>query len=527
MGALAHHAHATCRRKRCLKIQPAPRSASVIPIAEAGEPNWLSQPTALLVAAIAGLTLARVLVAGSTGLTDDEAYYRLWGLAPALSYLDHPPMVGWMIAAGRWIAGDDTLGIRLGAVLVSLVGPFILWRTTSLLFGPRVAQRAVWIALAMPLMAVGGIIVTPDTPSVLFWGLSAWALAELHVSRNANWWFMVGVFAGLGVLSKYSNLFVGAGIILWLLAVPANRYWFRTWQLWAGGVLAGVLALPVVLWNAQHDWVSFAKQFGRVGHGHQVTAHYLGELAGSFFGLASPGIAALALLGLARVVRSASAKRDQSNAMVAAGILPLLSYFLLHALHDRVQPNWLAPLYPSFAICAAIALATIDKTRSPGNLFGSLGKGALAVGFVLSGLIYIHAVTPLAQIPGLKDPSSQMRGWRQLAADVERIRVATGACWIATSSYATTGQLAYELKGKAPVAQLTERLRYLHLPAIDDATLACPALYVELERRRSESLLLERFRSVSFVANVVRKDRAAIASYAIYLVAGPYPRALP
>lgn len=510
-----------------MTIQPDPRAASAMPIEE-GEPNWLGRPTALLAAVIVGLTLVRVLVAGNAGLTDDEAYYRLWGLAPALSYLDHPPMVGWMIAAGRWTLGDNPLSIRLGAVFASVVGPFILWRTTRLLFGPRIARRTVWIALAMPLIAVGGVIVTPDTPSVLFWGLSAWALAELHVSRNANWWLIVGLFAGLGLLSKYSNLFVGAGIVLWLVAVPANRSWFRAWQLWAGGVLAGILAFPVVFWNAQHGWVSFTKQFGRVGHGHQVTASYLGELVGAFFGLASPVIAVLALLGLVQVVRSAIAAKDQSNVMLATGILPLLSYFLLHSIHDRVQPNWLAPLYPSLAICAAIALGTIERARTPGNVFGNLGKCALAVGFLVSGLIYLHAITPLVQIPGLKDPTSQMRGWRQLAEDVERVRVSTGACWIATSSYATTGQLAYELKDKAPVAQLTERLRYLHLVPIDDAILACPALYVELERRSSEVLLLERFRSVSFVTNITRNHRGtAIASYAIYLVADPHTNALP
>ena len=51
-----------------------------------------------LVAAIVGLSVAHALMAGVTGLTDDESYYRLWSLAPAMSYYDHPPMVAWMTA---------------------------------------------------------------------------------------------------------------------------------------------------------------------------------------------------------------------------------------------------------------------------------------------------------------------------------------------------------------------------------------------------------------------------------------------
>lgn len=475
----------------------------------------------LLIAVVVGLALVRLLVAALAPLTDDEAYYRLWALAPAMSYLDHPPMVGWMIAAGRAITGDTALGVRLLAVLASLAGPLVLWRAATLLFGPDVARRTVWIALAMPLMAVGGVIITPDTPSVLFWGLAAWATAELHVSRDANWWLAVGLFAGLGLLSKYTNLFVGAGILLWLALIPANRAWFRSWQLYAGGVLACLLALPVVAWNVEHEWVSFAKQFGRVGRGQGFTPVYLAELVGGFLGLMSPIIAGLAAFGLVRIVRSAVADKDQSSALIAAGMLPFLAYALVHALHDRVQPNWTAPLYPSFAICAAIALGHLETQTSASRVFGRLGFSAVALGFLLSGLLYVHAVRPLVQLAGTRDPSSQMRGWREFAAEVDRQRLASGACWIATSSYATTAQLAFALRDKALVVQLDERVRYLHLPPINEKVLSCPAIYVELQRRSAPELLAERFAHVTPLGSIVRAQGGTpIAPYAVYAVSG-------
>jgi 4-amino-4-deoxy-L-arabinose transferase-like glycosyltransferase len=67
------------------------------------------------------LALLRAAVAATTELSDDEAYYRLWALAPAMSYLDHPPMVAWLIAAGQAVLGDTPLGVRLAAVLTSLL----------------------------------------------------------------------------------------------------------------------------------------------------------------------------------------------------------------------------------------------------------------------------------------------------------------------------------------------------------------------------------------------------------------------
>ena len=468
-----------------------------------------------MLGAIGLLAVLRGVVAAATDLTDDEAYYRLWALAPALSYFDHPPMVALLIAAGRGLLGDNPLGIRLGAVLTSLLGPFVLWRTMFLLFGARLALRAVWFALAMPLLTVGGIIITPDTPSVLFWGLAGWAMAELYASRNPNWWLAVCLFAGFGLLSKYTNLFVAAGIVLWLIGVPKNWHSFRSWQLWAGGALAVLLSLPVVIWNANHGWASFAKQFGRVVREQGYAPTYLLELIGGFLALASPVLAVYAIVGSWVVVRSALTRREEPCLLLAVSLVPLLGYFFVHALHARVQANWLAPLYPAFAACAALAAtARQDRALLPG------AGSALLVGFLLSGLICVHAVFPLALIA--KDPSNQIRGWRQLAQDVERLRVAHGACSIATSHYGIAGQLAYHLPRHVPVVPLTEPIRYAHLPPVGEDVLACRALYIDLARRPLPALLAERFGSVVALPPLTRSHHgAALTDYRLALLSHP------
>jgi hypothetical protein len=465
------------------------------------------------------LALIRGAVAATVDLSDDEAYYRLWALAPALSYLDHPPMVAWLIAAGRHILGDTSLGIRLAAVLTSLLGPLLLWRTVGLLFGADVARRAVLFALAMPLLTVGGIIITPDMPSVLFWGLAGWGLAELYASRNANWWLAVGLFAGLGLLSKYTNLFVGAGILIWLVGLRENWRWFACWQLWAGGAISALLTLPIVLWNREHDRASFGKQFGRVVRDQAWAPTFLLEMAGSFIGLASPLIAALALVGLTMVVSAAVKCRQSQSALLAVSLLPLLCYFLVHALHARVQPNWLAPLYPALAATAAIATSAA-RPRWGFDRMPNVIAVALALGFVLSGLLCAHAVRPLVVIA--KDPTSQMRGWRPFAAMIDGLRLAHGACSVATSHYTITAQLAYHLPSGVPVVPLNDALRYVHLPPIDPAIRRCPALYVELVRRPLPAGLGARFQSRVPLGTLSRRHRGqTVADYKIMLLAEP------
>jgi hypothetical protein len=471
----------------------------------------------LLLVAVLALTALRGLVAETTGLTDDEAYYRLWTLAPALSYLDHPPMVAWLMAAGRALGGDTAFGLRLPSLAISLVGPFVLWRTACVLFGREVAIPAVAFSLVMPLIAVGGIIITPDAPSVFFWGLCAWALAELHVSRNANWWLAVGVFAGLGLLSKYTNLFVGAGILLWLLAVPRNRRWLASWQLWAGGLLAIVLTLPVIFWNARYQWASFDKQLGRAARGADWTVAFLFEMVGGFIGLASPLIALIGLIGLARILQEALRKRDERAILVVSGLAPMVLYFLVHALHARVQANWLAPLYPAMALVAGYQLVMSRSAFKPRWFAASLAMGA-----VLTGLVYAHAIAPFVVLPGSRDPTSQMRGWPELGEKIEALRRQTGAAWIGTGHYGTEGQVAFALRGGVPVLQVNDRLRYVHLPPVDSALATSPGLVIESTDRDEQDMLRARFRSVKPVGELARTVRGVeLGTYAAFLVSDP------
>jgi hypothetical protein len=142
---------------------------------------------------------------------------------------------------------------------------------------------------------------------------------------------------------------------------------------------------------------------------------------------------------------------------------------------------------------------------------------ALGVGFVMTGVIYLHALSPVIAIR--KDPSEQMRGWPALADAIDRKRRETGAGWVATSSYATTAQLAMALKGRSEVAQLDQRIRYIFLPPLPAALVKQPALYVEIERRVEPSLLSAKFRKITPVGTLKRDNGSKEgAMYKLFLL---------
>jgi len=509
----------------------APRSPGAS--AEAGR---LFSPAAVALL-VAALTLVRLAFATVVPITEDEAYYRLWALHPAFGHLDHPPMVGWWIAAGFAAAGDGLLGIRLPSIFAAALGSLALWRTAFLLAGrdAAVAGRTVVWFNATLLVGAGSLIATPDQPATLFWGLTLWALAEGAFGRRngdgaafaCGWWLAVGLFAGLGLLSKYSTLFLGAGILLWLVA--DRRRWgaFREPRLWIGGALAMALFAPVVAWNAAHGWASFAKQFGRAA-GEGLSFVYLPELLAGQIGLVGPlmvpflAIGVVAAIGAMRSGGVHGLATGNPPASAAALLLltsaPFLAYLLVHALHDRVQANWPAPLYPAIAILAATAAAGPAVAARPwlGALRGGVAPVGIGVGLVALSL----AAMPL---PGLArlDPLARFRGWDDLAADVDAARRQAGAAWIATAGYGPTAMLAYFLRD-VPVVQLDERLRYVNAPPPDPALLSEPALFVVDARARKTDALLARFAEHTELGSVERWAAGApVATFRLFGLAAP------
>lgn len=469
-------------------------------------PVWLRP--GFLVLFVLALTSARLWAGANAGLSEDEAYYRLWGLDPAWGYFDHPPMVGWWVAAGQWIAGDTALGTRLVGILAAALGSAAIWRTAAVLYNPRAAGWAVLFFNATFLIGIGSLITTPDAPSVLFWGLTIWALAELLHSENANWWLAVGLFAGLGLVSKYSVLFLGVGIIVWLLWVPTMRRAFATWQLWAGGLIAVVICLPVISWNADHEWASFVKQFGRaVPHGW--TLKYVFEFIGAEIGLLNPLIAVLAIVGFACAAKRTAFKREQVAGLLLLTTLPFLAYLTLHAFHSRVQANWPAPIFPAAILVAAAMAAGVDNPRSRvGKVLRLCRNGAVPLGIVLSLAFYVHAVSPLTGSLARKDPSFQTRGWPEIAAALKTAAAENDARWIGTGAYGMTGQLSFALRdAQLPVIQLTERIRYAMADAPGADLLQHTALYVSVARRDASGRFKDRFAAITPLKVLKRQVR--------------------
>ena len=479
----------------------------------------LVRNTVLTILALVGLRLAAAVW---TPLTFDEAYYWMWSKHLAGGYYDHPPMVAVVIRLGTMIAGDTELGVRLASVLLALPMSWAVYRTTAILFGGARAAATAVILLNVTLMAaVGTLIVTPDGPLLVASSFVLFFLAKVLETRRGAWWLAVGAAVGAALLSKYTALFFGPAILIWLVSVAKLRRWLLSPWPYLGGLVALALFAPVILWNADHHWVSFLKQMGRARI-EDFRPAFIGELIPTQIAFATPLVFILGVMGLyALATRKTGAAA--ARVLVNSAFWTIVAYFVWHSLHARVEANWFAPVYPAFAIAAAAAAHLTQWEARAQRLADFCLRWAAPVGVVMFALLIVQANT--GWLSGYRRDATVRSvgvGWRELAAGVEAVRVRTGAACVLAPDYGTTGWLAFYLPKGSCVVQPTQRIRWVNMPAPDPALLAGKLLYVDELRPGGRPYLKDAFRRIERVAELKRmRGPLTIETYALDLLQDP------
>jgi hypothetical protein len=453
---------------------------------------------------VAAATLVRVVAGAIVPLTEDEAYYRLWSMQPAFGYFDHPPMIAWWVWLGRHLAGDNPLGLRLIPTLATAATSFLTFDVARLagLSGRVAARAAVWLNATL-LVGFAGELAVPDAPATLFWIATLWC-ALRATSGGGVWWLGAGAAAGLACLSKYSALFLAPGLALWLALTPDGRRQLMTAWPWLGAAIAAAVFAPNVAWNADHGWMTFAKQFGRVA-ATGFEPGFLAKLLGDQALLLNPLIAVFVVLAIVR----------RTAWPLLAISAPFAAYLVFHSLHDEVQGQWPAPLYPALAIAAA---AAAEGAR---GWLASVRAAAAPVGLTISAALLAFLAAPSDVWLPFRDPLAPYRDWDRFSASVEQTRTAAGASWVGSPTYGVGAQLAAAPALHAPSVQIFQRQRYTFETPAERADFARAGLVLVPPRNPAAARLSACFSSVTPLPPIIRGEGKSATAYAAYLVAHP------
>lgn len=197
------------------------------------------------------------IASGKISLSEDEAYQWIWSKHLALSYYSKPLLIAVTQFLGTSLWGDNVFGIRFFAPIIGAIISLAMLRFVARTVNVRAAFWLSLIVPTVPLLALGSVLMTIDPLSVLFWTLAmitGWrAVQENSTTRD---WLWVGLWMGLGFLSKYTNLFQLLSWAVFFLVWPPARRQLRRPGPYLALLINLICTLPVLLWNQQRGWIT-------------------------------------------------------------------------------------------------------------------------------------------------------------------------------------------------------------------------------------------------------------------------------
>ena len=398
--------------------------------------------------------LVRGFLAAFIEFGNDEVYYWTYAMYPDWSHFDHPGMVGWLMQLFSLnLLFHSEFALRLSSIIFMTVDTYIIYRLGCLVKNKLAGFYAALLYTASPYcFVITGVFIMPDTPLMLFTLLSIWCFLSsfrptvgsgeissvagdfstpLRSARNDGLLVLAGLFAGLALLSKYSAIFIWAGVGLYILIF--DRKQLKNKYLYLSALISIICMLPVLIWNMQNDFVSFTFHGDRVSFFGKIQpldflAEFLGEL-----GYNNPINYVLIIIALVALFRGRKYLDETSGHLLLCFALPFIAVFWFFSLTRQILPHWSAPAFSLLLLFPASYLAdkqsiTDGEARLPKSIIATVSLLAIVLVF---GVVEIKTgVVPLrfgeransTRYYGEGDFTTTIYGWRSIKDDFQKIR---------------------------------------------------------------------------------------------------------
>jgi 4-amino-4-deoxy-L-arabinose transferase-like glycosyltransferase len=418
----------------------------------------------VILAFAAFCALGKLFAAWATGFTGDESYTIVIARTLALSYFDHPPLHQWIVHGFATLFGE-AWWVRAPFLLMAVAINVPLYGVTRRLFGVNAALWALFAFNTVPyFMAWPDGLIVPDMPLFLCLIAAIWAITEILFGpsrgKAAVWmlWLAAGLAFGCAGLSKYSAVFTLIGLLCFLAGSPRHRRWILRPEPCAGALLAFTVFLPVIVWNYQNHWISFAFQSNRVVSCLALDREAFlafAQAASAQVALLSPWIGAPLLIALAATLRHRNASSAERFLLWLITV-PLVLFVVMQFLGKRTIPHWfnLAWLFAFPLLGRWLSAKPEEWLRAWAPKCAALSATLFAayVAYVVAGPFWAATSINIR----FRDPTKWSYDWRGLTeATAWRASGSGVPAFVAVPSWRIGGKAGVAFGPKVPVCAFT------------------------------------------------------------------------
>ena len=407
--------------------------------------------TLLLILVVTTLRTATLAIS-PLELGVDEAQYWLWSKTLDFGYFTKPPMIAWIIGASNWLFGHHVMAVRLPACWLNFATALVLWQTATWLYGPKAGRWTSLLWISLPAVGLGSFLISTDTPLLLCISLALLAVAGSSCNKIPPTHAMIyaGFALGVGMLAKYAALYGLFGLLLiWAIGRHQPAPIIRGKHLLLALVAFLMAASPNLVWNITHDF-STMRHLGDNAN----LAKQTNNLTESLIFLISQAMVAgpLVFVLMSGILKAARHERHAGWLIWMA--VPVLVLMSLQAYLSEANANWAMTAYPALSVWLGGWIAgyatkgnNADKKSSKARIWAGYGAFGVNASLTMT-LIIITMAGSLGPLTPASDPLRRLRGWHQLASDVERHLVAHEAARIIADRRATASLLSWHFRDK-------------------------------------------------------------------------------
>ena len=353
--------------------------------------------------------IIRVLFIYNSILVDDEAYYAIYARHLSWGYIDHGPVVAFLIWVFTSIY-ENSFTVRLGAFLLMSILPFIIYFFINRYFNNRSALILSILVTVNLMLHMNSIIITPDVP-LAFFTILAILFYYIAYFEDQKYFYLGGAMLGIAVLSKVSALFPAIGIGLLPFINKEKRHFLSNKHFYGSFIFAFIFVIPFIKWNLDNDLAFIRYQGGHISRSGSIN-DFLGLWTGLciligplyfYYSFAKP------ILNIFKW-NKLSAKTKYFTSVTT---VPLI-YFLAHSFFTRLELNWAAPIFFGGSF---LLMIDIDKHEQYLRAYYL----QIIYSFVLISTIMIQTFYPLLTLNPKSDPTNRYYMYNTLLQDTKKI----------------------------------------------------------------------------------------------------------
>lgn len=535
---------------------------SVIKLYTWSSERYKTEPyTTILLIFLLSLSLFRIyyIQNGPFDLSPDETHYWEWSRRLDLSYYSKGPMIAYLIYLGTSVFGDSAFGIRIMAVILSTLSSIFIYILGKDMYDKKTGLWSAILLQIIPLFSTFGVIFTIDSPFIFFWILSLyffwkaisyqlseiksqettppsppltkggnggvnnsdlpdkafWVNSKLNSNSSLIYWLLLGLSIGLGLLTKYTMAFFYICAFLFFISSKERRSLLLSRGPYIAFLISIMLFSPVILWNADHGWVTLKHTAGQahLAQGLALSFQSFLEFFGSQFLVITPLLLILIAFSVWKV------RRNFKGMLLFWFSVPVIVFFILKSAQGKVQANWALPGYIT-GIVAFSSLYLMDFRSVK-----KVGKIVLITALLLSFIVSAASYYPSAfLVPAEIDPSLRLLGGRLV--EVTRIHdemSASRPVFIFSDKYQISSELAFYVKDH-PVTyciNLGRRMNQYDLWPGFDNLIHYDAVFVRSGDVRIPEKVASAFQKVEKkVFTAYTKKHVKIRDYSIFMCYG-------